>query len=79
MRFSALQSAGFALQLSESRFLNFDYAFEFFRKFEKFEISKFKNLLLESCRAKPADSNAENRIALPSKLTEICNFEWSYV
>ena len=36
--------------------------------------SIFKSLLSKSCRAKPADSNTGNRIALPSKLTEICNF-----
>ena len=36
MRFSALQSAGFALQLSESRFLNFDFGFEFFENCENF-------------------------------------------
>ena len=29
---------------------------------------------MESCTEKPADFNAENHIALPSKLTEICNF-----
>ena len=37
MRFSALQSAGFALQVSESRFLNFDFAFQFFENFKNFE------------------------------------------
>ena len=40
MRFSALQLAGFVLQLSESRFLNFDFAFEFFENFEKFAQKK---------------------------------------
>ena len=89
MRFAALESAGFALQLSGSRLLNFELIFfpqsfflQNFAKFSKFSKflknskakSKFKNLLPESCRAKPADCNAENRIALPSKLTEIYNF-----
>lgn len=37
MRFSALESAGFGLQMFKSRFLNFDFAYEFFRKIEKMQ------------------------------------------
>ena len=77
MRFAALESAGFALQLYMSRCLNFEIRkFQIFRISEKNSKAKsiLKNLLLESCRAKPDDSNAENHISLSSKLTEICNF-----
>ena len=32
---------------------------------------KFKNSISETCIAKAADSNSQNQIALPSKMTKI--------
>ena len=44
-----------------------------------FSNSEYINLLWESCRSKPFDSNSENHFALPLKFTEIFNLKGSYI
>lgn len=59
MRFSALESAGFGLQMFKSRFLNFDFAYEFFRKIEKMQ-KKNENFAKKNAVKKFTLRNSKN-------------------
>ena len=88
MSFSTMESAGFALQLSMHKFLN--YSAQLLQIY-KIKIEKIPKIAKKICkkhqfeskesalsyRAKPVDPKDDN-IALPTKLIYIYTFKWCF-